>query len=225
MVPGPRNAQRWVIAAVAAAGLGLVPAAHAQWYVYQRPDGSRLLADHLMGRRSYQLIRESRSIRGLGALLAQRGVAAAPASPRPYDRLIRRDAAAAHLSVALVKAVVHAESGFDPDAVSPKGASGLMQLMPATAAHFGVRDVFDPKQNVRAGVRYLRDLLVEFNGNHRLALAAYNAGPGAVDRWHGIPPYPETRRYVARVIDEYNRRYEAGLRAHGERVASAAIHP
>ncbi len=206
MVRGPQHVRRWFMAGVAVAGFGLATA-HAQWYVYQKPDGSRLLTDHVLGRPGYRIIRESGSIRGMGALLAQRGVPFIP-NPYSYDRLIRRDAAAAHLSVALVKAVVHVESGFDPDAVSSKGASGLMQLMPATAARYGVLNVFSPAQNLRAGVYYLRDLLVEFNDNHRLALAAYNAGVGAVLRYGGVPPYGETQAYVRRVLRD--RRYYSG---------------
>lgn len=129
------------------------------------------------------------------------------------------------LDVDLLESVIEVESSGNPRAVSPAGAEGLMQLMPGTAAKLGVQNSFRRAENVRGGTEYLDDLLTRYHDNLALALAAYNAGPGAVDRWHGIPPYPETRRYVARVIDEYNRRYEAGLRAHGERVASAAIHP
>ncbi len=206
MTLGPGQVKRWLIVVGAVAALCLDTAAHAQWYVYEKPGGARLLSDHVLGSRKYRLIRESSSIRGMGAFLAQRGAPSAPASPGAYDRLIRRDAAAEHVSAALVKAVVHAESGFDPAAVSPKGASGLMQLMPATAARYGVRNVFDPAQNVRAGVHYLKDLLVEFNDNHRLALAAYNAGANEVLRYRGVPPFNETRSYVRRVMT-YRSRY------------------
>ncbi len=206
MMPGPEYAKRWFIVVLTAVGFCLAAAAHAQWYVYQRPDGSRLLSDHALGSPRYRLIRASNSVRGMGAVLARRGVPCAPAASGRYDRLIRRDAVATHVSVALVKAVVHAESGFDPGAVSPKGASGLMQLMPATAARYGVRDVFDPAQNLGAGVRYLKDLLVEFDDNHRLALAAYNAGASAVLRYRGVPPFNETQTYVRRVM-QYRNRY------------------
>jgi len=99
-----------------------------------------------------------------------------------------------------VKAVIHAESDFVPYAVSPKGALGLMQLMPATARRHGVWRVFDPRENVEGGVRYLRFLLDRYAGNVRLALAAYNAGEGAVDRYGGIPPYRETQEYLERVL-------------------------
>lgn len=103
----------------------------------------------------------------------------------------------------LVLAVMRAESGLDPSARSPKGAAGLMQLMPATARELGVRDAMDPAQNVAGGTRYLRQLLDRFGGDTELALAAYNAGPGAVLRHGGVPPYPETRAYLERVKDAY----------------------
>ena len=100
----------------------------------------------------------------------------------------------------LVQAMIHAESDFDVNAVSPKGALGLMQLMPETAQRYGVRDVFDPEQNIIGGVRYLRDLLETFGHNVRLAVAAYNAGEQAVLRYGGVPPYPETMQYVNKVM-------------------------
>lgn len=100
---------------------------------------------------------------------------------------------------AVVRAIIHAESAYNPRALSRAGAQGLMQLMPATARRFGVADAFDPVQNIRGGVQYLGWLLKRFNGNLTLAAAGYNAGEGAVDRYKGVPPYAETRRYVERV--------------------------
>jgi soluble lytic murein transglycosylase-like protein len=123
-----------------------------------------------------------------------------------YSHLIDGAAAANRLEPALVKAVILAESGGDPRAVSKRGASGLMQLMPATARRYGVRNVFDPEQNIRGGSRYLRDLAERYQNDLELMLAAYNAGPEAVDRHGGrIPPFRETLEYVPRVLQLYHR--------------------
>ena len=100
---------------------------------------------------------------------------------------------------AIVRAIIHAESAFNPSALSHAGAQGLMQLMPATARRFGVADSYDAGQNIRGGVQYLAWLLKRFNGDLTLAAAGYNAGEGAVDRYKGVPPYSETQRYVQRV--------------------------
>lgn len=118
----------------------------------------------------------------------------------PYGDVILSTAHRYGLDPLLVAAIVKAESGFDARAVSPAGAKGLMQLMPATAAALGVRDPFDPSQNVDGGVRYFWDLLQRFGGDVRLALAAYNAGPAAVEQYGGVPPFAETRRYVETVL-------------------------
>jgi soluble lytic murein transglycosylase-like protein len=123
-----------------------------------------------------------------------------PSRQSPYDGLIGEHAGLNALRPELVKAVVRAESGFNPSARSPKGALGLMQLMPATARQFGVSNPFDPEENIRAGTAYLRQLLDRYDDNETLALAAYNAGPGAVDKYgQTIPPYRETRQYVSKV--------------------------
>ncbi len=119
------------------------------------------------------------------------------------DRLaviVRNAALTNDVDPRLLSAVIDAESHGDPSAVSRVGAQGLMQLMPGTAAMYGVGNAFDPYQNVDAGSRYLHDLLRRYKGNVRLAVAAYNAGPGAVDAAHGIPPFAETRAYVDRVV-------------------------
>ena len=114
-----------------------------------------------------------------------------------------------NLDADLLASVVKAESDGNPKAVSRAGARGLMQLMPATANGLGVEDSYKPDQNVRGGSTYLDSLLVRYHDNLALALAAYNAGPEAVDKYHGIPPYHETKVYVARVIHEFNRRVKA----------------
>jgi soluble lytic murein transglycosylase-like protein len=110
------------------------------------------------------------------------------------------------LDPALVLAVANVESGLRPSAVSPKGARGLMQLMPPTARDMGVTDVFDPLQNLEGGTRYLRELLSRYDGDLKRALAAYNAGPGAVDKYKGVPPYRETLAYVRRVLEKYQKK-------------------
>jgi soluble lytic murein transglycosylase len=135
--------------------------------------------------------------------------------PRPpagwqYDGMIALAAQQHDLPLALIKAVIAAESAFDPEAVSRAGARGLMQLMPATAENLGVVDPLRPDENVRGGVRYLRELIDRY-GDLSLALAAYNAGPTAVDRYGGIPPYRETRAYVKRVLTYY-RDYHGDVR-------------
>lgn len=129
---------------------------------------------------------------------AQRGAVAM--LPTTISELIARVAQEENVDEALVRAVVQVESGGNPNAVSPKGAMGLMQLMPRTAEAMGVNNPFDPEQNLRGGVRLLRGLLNEF-GDVRLALAAYNAGGPAVRQYGGIPPYAETQKFVQRVVE------------------------
>ncbi len=109
----------------------------------------------------------------------------------------------------LISSVIGAESSFNPKAVSPKGAQGLMQLMPSTASQLGVKDSFDADANVDGGTRYLRELLIRYNDDLAKALAAYNAGPHRVDQYKGVPPYRETRRYVSRIIRDFNRKKTA----------------
>jgi soluble lytic murein transglycosylase-like protein len=131
---------------------------------------------------------------------------ASPLSPIDLAEMLSRAGADHNLDVDLLASLVKAESNGNARALSRAGAAGLMQLMPATASDLGVSDRFEPGQNVRGGTAYLDTLLTHYNNNLSLALAAYNAGPAAVDRYHGIPPYAETRAYVARVIHEFNRR-------------------
>lgn len=124
----------------------------------------------------------------------------------PYMAALMAEAGRAHgVDPRLIVAVAHRESAFNPNAISAVGAGGLMQLMPATARYLGCTNVFDARQNVFAGARYLRTLLDAFNGDLDLALAAYNAGPGAVQKYNGIPPYRETRAYVASIRASYER--------------------
>lgn len=121
-----------------------------------------------------------------------------------YDNIVAEAAQAYQVEQSLIQAVIHTESAFNHMAVSPKGATGLMQLMPGTARRYGVNDAFNPSENVHGGVRYLKDLLEMFDNNLSLALAAYNAGENAVARYGGIPPYTETNNYVQRVLSLHN---------------------
>jgi soluble lytic murein transglycosylase-like protein len=174
------------IAALAFAALALAPAAPcaAEIYTLIQPDGSLLLTDQPPVR-----------------LPPAIPIHAAVPGELAIDAIARRHG----LDPLLVHAVIRAESNFDPRAVSPKGAAGLMQLMPETAQRYGVDNRFDPAQNVDGGVRYLRDLMAMFNGNLSLALAAYNAGEGAVLKYgRRIPPYPESQQYVVRVRSFYD---------------------
>jgi hypothetical protein len=128
-----------------------------------------------------------------------------PMKPGDLDIWVNSASDKHRVDADLIRSVIKAESGFNPRAVSPKGARGLMQLMPATATQLGVKDAFAPGQNVDGGTRYLRDLLVLYNNDLPKALAAYNAGPHRVEQYHGVPPYRETHAYVARIIKDFNR--------------------
>jgi soluble lytic murein transglycosylase-like protein len=134
--------------------------------------------------------------------------AAAPAASPPgtVDDFIKAASEKHRIDRALIESVIHAESRFKPNAVSPKGAQGLMQLMPDTAAALGVNNAFDPRSNVEAGTRYLQQLLIQYNGDLAKALAAYNAGPHRVQQYNGIPPYRETQNYVSNIINDFNRK-------------------
>jgi Transglycosylase SLT domain len=154
-----------------------------------------------------QLMLSNRPITGIGCTVAvgsSSGVRTSrPAQdvfPNQYDEHIERYAKDYGVRASLVRAVIQVESGYNPRAVSPKGAMGLMQLMPKTAAEMGVRFPFSPAENIRGGVGYLRSLLDRYSGNEELSLAAYNAGPTAVEKYgNTIPPYRETRQYVSRI--------------------------
>ena len=139
-----------------------------------------------------------------------------PPKPQTLSEVINTISDRHHIDPDLINSVIHAESGFNPRAVSPKGARGLMQLMPQTASKLGVSNSFDPGANVEGGTRYLSELLQRYNFDVIKALAAYNAGPQRVEQYRGVPPYYETRVYVAKIVRDYNRKKLA------ERKAAAA---
>jgi soluble lytic murein transglycosylase-like protein len=120
-----------------------------------------------------------------------------------YDNLVQSIAQKYRVEHTLIHSIIRAESDYDRFAVSPKGALGLMQLMPATAIQYGVKNVFDPRENIEGGVKYLKDLIKLYNGNTKLVLAAYNAGQEAVKKYNGIPPYRETRNYISKIMDRF----------------------
>ena len=170
--------------------------AHAQLYSWTDASGRLIISDRPQaeGARTY-------SVAYVGASY---GVAKGPSAPKrritEFDDLIVENATQHSLHPDFVRAVIQAESAFNPRARSVKGAMGLMQLMPGTAAEYGVTNAYDPVQNIRAGVAYLKSLLVRFGNDISLALAAYNAGPGAVEKYgRAVPPYKETRNYVSKI--------------------------
>jgi soluble lytic murein transglycosylase-like protein len=196
--PDRRRASRRQACAIAVATTACLAAsvpAHAQIYSWRDANGNLVLSDRALNAEA--------TTYAVPSAPEVRVTRPAPPADRilPYDRLISEHAASQGIRADLVRAVIQVESNFNPLARSSKGALGLMQLMPATAAALGVSNPFNAVENIRAGVAYLRQLLDRYNNNEELALAAYNAGPTAVDR-HGakVPPYRETRQYVNRIL-------------------------
>jgi soluble lytic murein transglycosylase-like protein len=177
------------------AALSLVPAtAGAQIYAWRDANGTLVLSDRELDKPT-----QIYEVPGAPAYRTTTAVERSPSSPR-FDDIVVAHAQRHSLRPELVRAVIQVESGYNPRATSPKGAMGLMQLMPATARELGVRDPYDPEENIRGGTAYLRQLLDRYEGNEELALAAYNAGAGAVDKYgQRVPPYRETRDYVRKV--------------------------
>jgi soluble lytic murein transglycosylase-like protein len=195
--------------AVAALAVCLSPAlAAGDIYTYTDADGTVHITNSPAGDKRYQLY-----IRGNGWHKPGAAPGVTPVSPSDrdlgrytrYDALIRQASALYQIPEQLVRAVIRCESDYDPRAVSVSGARGLMQLMPDTATLMMVRDIDEPRDNIFGGVRLLRVLANEFNGDLELTVAAYNAGDGAVIRYGGIPPYQETREYVVNVTKFYRR--------------------
>ncbi|MBZ0106440.1 MAG: lytic transglycosylase domain-containing protein [Sulfuricella denitrificans] len=199
-----------VLASLCLLGLSQIPAARANIYVYTTADGSVSLSNVPADPRYKPLVTGQ-----TGAPDNASAVRLARSSERAgksqYDGIVEEVARTHGIDGALLHAVISVESHYNSQAVSSKGAAGLMQLMPATAKRYGVSDSLDPVQNLHGGAQYLRDLLTLFNSDLKLALAAYNAGENAVIR-HGnrIPPYRETRDYVPRVLNFYHQ-YQARL--------------
>ncbi|MFC4518657.1 lytic transglycosylase domain-containing protein [Cupriavidus pinatubonensis] len=236
--------QQAAAAALMVAGLACAPAAHAELYGFVDADGIAHFADRKLDERYKLFMREG------GSFDTSRESSAAPESDLEQHKLyryvvnhpniakvepmIRQIADKQDVDPALVKAVMAVESGFNPSAVSPKGAIGLMQVIPDTGARFGVsgdarrsveEKLADPRTNISAGVRYLRWLTELFPDNIELVLAAYNAGEGAVQRYNNrIPPYPETQQYVSTVLQFY-RLYKPGGGAVVTRTSAAAGGP
>jgi soluble lytic murein transglycosylase-like protein len=185
------------LAFIVVASLAAAPVAEAQIYTWRDASGTLFLSDRSPGEAAADL----RTFSVPNATAAVRVTKAASGSYRDtYDELIVQHARAQGIRPDLVRAVVQVESGYNPGAISPKGAMGLMQLMPATASSLGVRKPFDPAESIRGGTIYLRRLLDRYNNNEELALAAYNAGPEAVGKYgNQVPPYQETRDYVRKV--------------------------
>jgi soluble lytic murein transglycosylase-like protein len=181
------------ISLVVAALCGALPAvAYAQIYSWRDGAGNLVLSDH-----PKDAAARTFPVAAGAALRTTRPEAGRRTSS--YDALIAQHASNHGIRAELVQAVIQAESAFNPMARSIKGAMGLMQLMPATALRYGVINAYDPAENIRAGVSYLKSLLQRYSQNEELALAAYNAGPGAVEKYGAVPPYRETRDYVSKI--------------------------
>lgn len=185
------NLRPFVVAILLCAGLPT--AVDAQIYSWRDADGSLVLSTtpRAGAVKTFAVPNVPSGLRTTRSPVSRRAV--------EFEPLILQHASTHDVRPDLVRAVIQAESAFNPRARSHKGAMGLMQLMPATAAELGVTDPYDPDQNIRGGVTYLKTLLTRYSHNEELALAAYNAGPGAVQKYGAVPPYRETREYIARI--------------------------
>lgn len=193
--------------AVLAVALSVPNAGFAAYYVYQLPDGSRVITDRRHQSDSHKLVSKSRDVKNVGKKVTGQSDPYIGKRRKRFDPLITEVATRHNMDPALIKAVVHTESYFNPNATSRVGASGLMQLMPGTASIYGVNDLYSPRQNLDAGVRHLRYLLKKYKNSLGTALAAYNAGESAVFYYNGVPPYRETRRYIQKVL-QFHKYYQ-----------------
>jgi hypothetical protein len=204
---------KWLCGAIVALA-ALVPCARADYMVLQT--GQRI---HVTG---YERVGDTLRLTMVGGTLEIPADALVRVDPEdtflpvkvksldvPYANFISESARAHGVAPELVASVIAVESNFNPNAVSWRSARGLMQLMPQTAARFGVTQVFDPQQNIEAGTKYLKELLLRYNGDLALTLAAYNAGPDRVGQYRAVPPYRETRDYVRRVTEKFRTTYRA----------------
>lgn len=181
------------------------PLIYAEIYLSEGPNGEKLISDRPPhSSQKYRSVMKRDSITDAGHILANRSIEAG--GPTKFRALINGASTKFNLDPALVEAIIHVESGFNPNAVSKKGATGLMQLMLPTAQQYDVYNRFNPRQNIYAGTQHLSELIQRFDGEITLALAAYNAGSTAVERYRGVPPYPETQRYVSKVM-RYQQQY------------------
>jgi soluble lytic murein transglycosylase-like protein len=204
--PASARAGRWaILGALVAATLTLAGPSQADIYKTVGPDGVISFTNTPNKSKKGTLVMRTEAPRPAVRMPSD----ASPARYGRYDEHIRQASSLYQIPEDLIRAVIQVESDFDPRAVSPANARGLMQLMPETAERMLVTDIFDPRQNIFGGVRYLRVLANLFNGDIELTVAGYNAGEGAVMRYGGIPPYPETQEYVKRVLANY-RTYRAG---------------
>jgi len=185
--------------------LAMIPSpGHADFYKYEDDEGVVHFTNIPTDRRFKVFMRELKKDRKLRTSFQ---LSALCRNPAEFDSIIQSLCSEYGVDRSLVKAVIHAESGYNPNAVSPKGAQGLMQLMPKTAQGLKVSNSFDPKDNIRGGIKYLRFLLDTFKGDVTLTLAAYNAGLSRVSQYGGVPPYEETRNYISRVLN-YQKSYQ-----------------
>lgn len=178
--------------------------AQARVFIYQNADGSRIVSDHPLINTKAKLVKRARNMDKIGHYAARRSLRA-KRRMRLWSYFIYHESQKQGIDDSLVKAVIYTESYFNPNATSHKGASGLMQLMPATAAKYGISDLYNPKQNIIAGIKHLKYLMSLYPNNLKHVLAAYNAGENAVKKYNGIPPYRETQGYVKKVMKHFKR--------------------